>query len=71
MITHFGMARVDSAQGDFDNAMKEAKSPLVGAPDDGTKPFLEAQIKRLEAKEDINKYAMRSSRRCRQVAHRV
>jgi tetratricopeptide (TPR) repeat protein len=54
-ITHFGMARVYSAQGDYDNAIKEAKAAMVGAPDDGTKPFLEGQIKKLEAKEDINK----------------
>jgi tetratricopeptide (TPR) repeat protein len=54
-ISHFGMARVYSAQGDYDNAIKEAKAAMVGAPDDGTKPFLEGQIKKLEAKEDINK----------------
>ncbi len=54
-ISHFGIARVDSAHGDFDGAVKEAKLALDGAPADGTKPFLEAQIKRLEAKEDITK----------------
>ena len=54
-ISHFGIARVDSAHGDFDGAVKEAKLALEGAPGDGTKPFLETQIKRLEAKEDITK----------------
>ncbi|MGA8144923.1 MAG: DUF2911 domain-containing protein [Candidatus Acidiferrales bacterium] len=55
-ISHFGMARVYSAQGDYENATKEGKAAMAGAPDDGgTKPFLEAQLKKLEAKEDINK----------------
>ena len=54
-ISHFGMARVYSAQGDYDNAIKEAKASMVGAPDNGTKPFLEDQVKKLEAKQDINK----------------
>ncbi len=54
-ISHFGIARVDSAHGDFDGALKEARIALEGAPADGTKGFLEAQIKRLEAKEDITK----------------
>jgi tetratricopeptide (TPR) repeat protein len=53
-ISHFGMARVYSAQGDYDNALKETKAAMVGAPDDGTKPFLDAQIKKLESKQDIN-----------------
>ncbi|HTP43318.1 MAG TPA: DUF2911 domain-containing protein [Candidatus Acidoferrum sp.] len=53
-ITHFGMARVYSAQGDYDSAVKETKAAMVGAPDDGTKPFLEAQVKKLESKQDIN-----------------
>jgi tetratricopeptide (TPR) repeat protein len=53
-ISHFGMARVYSAQGDYDNALKEAKTALAGAPGDGTKDFLEGQIRRLESKQDIN-----------------
>ena len=53
-ITHFGMARVYSAQGDYDNALKEAKIALAGAPADGTKDFVEGQIRKLEAKQDIN-----------------
>jgi len=52
--THLGLARVYSAQGDFDNAVKEVKLSLVGAPD-ANKTALETYAKRLEAKEDINK----------------
>jgi tetratricopeptide (TPR) repeat protein len=52
--THLGMARVYSAQGDFDNAVKEVKLSLNGAPD-ANKNTLETYTKRLEAKDDINK----------------
>jgi hypothetical protein len=52
--THLGMARVYSAQGDFDNAVKEVKMSLTGAPD-SNKPNLENYVKRLQAKEDINR----------------
>ena len=52
--THLGMARVYSAQGDFQNAVKEVKLSLNGAPD-ANKNALETYAKRLEAKEDINK----------------
>jgi hypothetical protein len=52
--THLGMARVYSAQGDFDNAVKEVKLSLTGAPD-ANKKALETYAKRLEAKDDINK----------------
>jgi hypothetical protein len=48
------MARVYSAQGDFDNALKEAKLALAMSPEN-LKKFNEAFVKRLEAKEDINK----------------
>jgi hypothetical protein len=48
------MARVYCAQGDFDNAVKEAKLALSMSPEN-VKKFNEALIKRLEAKEDINK----------------
>ena len=51
---HTGMARVYSAQGDFDNALKEAKL-AVTLSSDNLKKFNEALVKRLEAKEDINK----------------
>jgi len=52
--SHTGMARVYCAQGDFDNALKEAKLALALSPEN-LKKFNEALIKRLEAKEDINK----------------
>jgi Protein of unknown function (DUF2911)/Tetratricopeptide repeat len=52
--THLGMARVYSAKGDFDNAVKEVKLSLKDAPD-ANKNALEAYSKRLEAKDDINK----------------
>jgi hypothetical protein len=53
-FTHSGMARVYSHQGDFDSAVKEMKIAEAGAPEQ-TKPVIEAYIKRLEAKDDINK----------------
>jgi hypothetical protein len=53
-ITHVGMARIYSASGNFDDAAKEMKVAV-----DGTelpqKTFLEALLKRLQAKDDINK----------------
>jgi hypothetical protein len=52
--SHVGMARVYSAQGDFDNAVKEIKVALTGAPD-SNKANLENYVKRLQAKEDINR----------------
>ncbi len=52
--THLGLARVYSAQGEFDKAVKEVKLSLVGAPD-ANKTALETYTKRLEAKDDINK----------------
>jgi len=52
--THLGMARVYSAKGDFDNAVKEAKVALDGAPD-SNKANLANYVKRLENKEDINR----------------
>lgn len=52
--THLGLARVYSAQGDFDNAVKEAKVALSGAPD-SNKSNLENYVKRLQNKDDINR----------------
>jgi len=52
--SHLGLARVYSAQGDFDNAVKEVKLSLVGAPD-ANKSALEGLVKRLQNKEDINR----------------
>ena len=52
--THLGLARVYSARGDFDNAVKEVKLSLVSAPD-GSKANLENYVKRLQSKDDINR----------------
>jgi hypothetical protein len=52
--SHMAMARVYSAQGDFENALKEVKLSLAGAPD-SNKANLENYVKRLQAKEDINR----------------
>ncbi|MGC2474339.1 MAG: DUF2911 domain-containing protein [Candidatus Sulfotelmatobacter sp.] len=52
--SHMGLARVYSAQGDFDNAVKEVKLSLATAPD-SNKSNLENYVKRLQNKEDINR----------------
>ena len=51
---HDGIARIYSAKGDFDNALKEMKIARDGAPDN-QKIFFEPNLKKLEAKQDINK----------------
>lgn len=53
-LAHDGNARIYSASGDFDNAVKEMKVAYDGAPDN-QKIFIEPSIKKLEAKQDINK----------------
>lgn len=53
-LAKLGSVRIYSAQGDFDNALKEAKLAQAGAPDN-QKVFLDPVIKKLEAKQDINK----------------
>ena len=52
--SHLALARVYSAKGDFDNAVKEAKVALDGAPD-SNKANLANYVKRLQNKEDINR----------------
>jgi hypothetical protein len=52
--SHLGLARVYSGKGDFDNAVKEMKVALTGAPD-LSKPGLQNNLKRLESKDDINR----------------
>jgi len=52
--THLGMARVYSAKGDFESAVKELKLSMNGAPE-ANKNVLETYAKRLENKDDINK----------------
>jgi len=53
-ITHVANARIDSNKGDFTGASKEMSQALSTAPDPN-KPQLEGLLKRLEAKDDINK----------------
>ncbi len=53
-ISHLALARISSNTGDFANATKEMTMAISGAPD-ATKPFLQPLLKRLEAKDDINK----------------
>jgi tetratricopeptide (TPR) repeat protein len=51
--SHLGMARVYSAQKDFDNAIKELNLALKTAPEPN-KPSLENYVQRLKTKDDIN-----------------
>jgi len=53
-VVHDGTARIYSAQGNFDAALKEMRITLAGAPDN-QKIFIEPLVKKLEAKQDINK----------------
>lgn len=53
-ISHLALSRIASNTGDFTNAAKEMTMAINGAPD-ATKPFLQPLLKRLEAKDDINK----------------
>src|SRR5229473_1956290 len=53
-ISHLALSRMASNSGDFTNATKEMTQAISGAPDQ-TKPFLPPLLKRLEAKDDINK----------------
>ena len=52
--SHVGLARVYSGQGDFDSAVKEMQLALTTAPDNN-KANLQNYVKRLQAKEDINR----------------
>lgn len=53
-VVHDGTARIYSSQGNFDAALKEMQISLAGAPDN-QKIFLEPLVKKLQAKQDINK----------------
>jgi tetratricopeptide (TPR) repeat protein len=53
-LAHNDASRLAVAQGNFDTAVKEMKLALANAPDQA-KPQVEALIKRLEAKQDINR----------------
>jgi tetratricopeptide (TPR) repeat protein len=52
-FVHTGLARMYSAQGKFDDAAKEMKLALAGAPDN-QKSYLDGLVRQLEAKQDIN-----------------
>ena len=53
-LAHNDASRLAVAQGNFDTAVKEMKLALTDAPEP-IKPQVEALIKRLEAKQDINR----------------
>jgi hypothetical protein len=53
-LAHNEAARLACAKGDFDTAVKEMKVAAAGA-NDQNKPAIEALVRRLENKEDINK----------------
>ncbi|MDP9340088.1 MAG: DUF2911 domain-containing protein [Acidobacteriota bacterium] len=50
----YGLARIDSAAGNFDQAIKEMKLAVDGSQGP-QKTFMEGLLKRLEGKDDINK----------------
>src|SRR5271170_177091 len=54
-ITHVGLARVYSGQGEYDKAVKELQTALAGVPDDANRSNLEKYIKRAQSKEDFNR----------------
>jgi len=53
-LVHDGIARIYSSQGDFDKALQEFKLARDGAPDN-QKIFFDSGLKKLEARQDINK----------------
>jgi hypothetical protein len=53
-ISHLALARISSNTADFPTAAKEMTLAINGAPE-ANKPFLQPLLKRLEAKDDINK----------------
>jgi len=53
-LAHSEAARISCASGDYDGAVKEMKLAANGAPQD-TKGYMEMLVRRLEAKEDINR----------------
>ena len=52
-FVHSGLARMYCSQGKFDDAAKEMKLALAGAPDN-QKSYVDGLVKRLEANQDIN-----------------
>ena len=53
-LAHNEKARIASAQGNYDGAVKEMKLAMAGAPDQ-YKSLIEPLVRRLESKQDINK----------------
>ncbi|HLX86449.1 MAG TPA: DUF2911 domain-containing protein [Terriglobales bacterium] len=53
-FVHAGLARMYSAQSKFDDAAKEMKLALAGAPDN-QKSYVDGLVKQLESKQDINR----------------
>lgn len=52
-FVHSGLARIYSSQGKFDDAAKEMKVALAGAPDN-QKVYVDGLVKKLESRQDIN-----------------
>jgi tetratricopeptide (TPR) repeat protein len=52
-FVHSGLARMYCAQGKFDDAAKEMKLALAGAPDN-QKSYVEGLVRQLEKRQDIN-----------------
>jgi Protein of unknown function (DUF2911)/Tetratricopeptide repeat len=52
-FVHSGLARVYCSKGDYDNAAKEMRLALAGAPEQ-QKAYVAGLVKRLEAKDNIN-----------------
>ena len=52
-FVHSGLARIYCSQGKFDDAAKEMKVALQGAPD-SQKTYVNGLVKRLESRQDIN-----------------
>ena len=52
-FVHSGLARIYCGQGKFDDAAKEMKLALAGAPEN-QKSYVEGLVKKLETKQDIN-----------------
>ena len=52
-FVHSGLARMYCAQAKFDDAAKEMKLALAGAPEN-QKNYVEGLVKKLETKQDIN-----------------
>jgi len=52
-FVHSGLARIYCSQGKFDDAAKEMRVALAGAPDN-QKVYVDGLVKKLESKQDIN-----------------